>query len=109
MGFIIEFNWALKLKPKQGLNEDSLETGKVYNFSKEKHRLYPIGVPIDLVNERWECLGKIIITELLNNTEGCKGKYRILRLYSSQEKTIFTSNWKETIDFTVKKIQESKS
>ena len=36
MGFKTEFNWVLKLKPENGLNEENLEVGKIYDFSKEE-------------------------------------------------------------------------
>ena len=69
MGFKTEFNWGLKLKPSDGLDEKSLEAGKVYEFCKKEYRVYPVGIPIDLINERWEPVAKVLVTDF-RNVEG---------------------------------------
>lgn len=42
MGFKTEFNWALKLKPENGLDEVILKEGGIYEFVKDEHRVYPL-------------------------------------------------------------------
>ena len=59
MGYISEFNWVLKLKPEQGLDEDNLELNTEYSFNKKDRRIYPLGLPILLVNNDWEAVGTV--------------------------------------------------
>ncbi len=63
MGFKTEFNWILKLKPEQCLDENNINVGEKYDFIKEDYRVYPIDMPIDLVNKDWEAIAKVIVTE----------------------------------------------
>ena len=98
MGFKTEFNWVLKLKPEQGLREQELETSKEYRFLKQEHRIYPIEIPIDLVNEDWEAIARVIITEV-NNFEGkTSGKYKVIKIYEGREKQILSKYWQENIE-----------
>lgn len=97
MGFKTEFNWALKLKPEQGLNEESLEIGKIYDFSKREYRTYPIDMPIDLINQNWEVVAKVIVVESKNSDGKTQGKYKVIKIYQGQEKEFLTNYWRETI------------
>lgn len=99
MGFKTEFNWALKLTPDQGLDEKTLEINGIYGFSKHEYRVYPIGMPIDLINKDWEAVAKVIILES-NTSEGkTTGKYKVIKIYEGLEKEILTNYWRETIQF----------
>ena len=46
MGFQTEFNWVLKLKPENGLNESELKEESIFSFTKKNYRTYPINIPI---------------------------------------------------------------
>jgi len=74
MDFKVEFNWALKLKPENGLKEEELEAGKTYEFWKSGNRIYPLNIPIDLINQNWEAVAKIIIVEFKNLENRCLGE-----------------------------------
>ena len=95
MGFKTELNWALKLK----LGLQDLKINKVYSFSKDEYRVYPIGIPIDLINDKWEAVAKVIIIEAKNSDEKTTGKYKILRLYEGKEKEVLTKYWRETVEY----------
>jgi hypothetical protein len=97
MGFKTEFNWVLKLKPEQGLDEANLEMGKIYEFSKEEYRIYPVDIPIDLINQNWEYVAKVVVTEFKNSDKKTIGKYKVLKIYKDAEKEILTKYWKETV------------
>ena len=97
MGFKVEFNWALKLKPENGLKEDELEVGKTYEFWKSGNRIYPLNIPIDLINQNWEAVAKIIVVEFKNLENRCLGKYKVIRLYEGEEKRILTDYWREIV------------
>jgi len=97
MGFKTEFNWALKLKPENGLDEKVLKVGEIYEFSKDEYRVYPVNIPIDLINQNWEPVAKIIIVEFKNSDGRTSGKYRVLKIYEGEEKRILTNYWRETV------------
>ncbi len=98
MGFKTEFNWVLKLKKEQGLYEDKLKQGLIYEFSKKEERIYPINVPIDLINENWEAVAKIIIVECKQSNGKTEGKYKVIKIYKGKEKEILTGYWRENIE-----------
>jgi len=97
MGFKTEFNWALKLKPEQGLDEENLEVEKIYKFSKKEYRVYPVGIPIDLLNRNWEAVAKVVIIEFKNNDGRTEGKYKVIKIYEGREKEVLTNYWRENV------------
>ncbi len=63
MGFRCEFNYILRLRPHQGLDEAGLTVGETYAFTKSEHRVYPVDAPIDLANGAWEIIARIEVDE----------------------------------------------
>lgn len=98
MGYKIEFNWVLKLKPKQGLDEKNLKQGATYEFFKEDYRVYPVGIPIDLINENWEVVGRVVISEFQNVKGKTLGKYEVIKIYDKKERELITKYWREGLD-----------
>ena len=98
MGSKIEFNWALKLKPENGLNEDILKEGEIYQFTKTGNRVYPINIPIDLINQDWKALARVIIIEYTNKEDIITGRYRVVRVYSEEESKSITDYWAKDLD-----------
>jgi len=78
VGYKIEFNWVLKLKPEYGMPK-KLEIGKVYDFKKPEERIYPINMPIGLCSYKSdEILATIIVTEIKVSKNKTEGKFKIL-------------------------------
>lgn len=80
MGYKIEFNWWLKLKPQHGLPK-KLEKGRVYNFKKPEERIYPINIPIELWTYSHDCaiaIVKIIKIKITKNKT--EGKFKIVKI-----------------------------
>jgi len=92
MGFITEFNWALKLA-----EVGEVEPRKVYNFRKKDMRVYPINIPIDLINHKWEPIAKVIIKETTVKDNETSGKYLVVKVYEGIEKQVLTKYWQETV------------
>lgn len=90
MGFKCEFNYILRLRPSQGLSQAELIPGKSFSFKKEGHRIYPVDVPIDLANEAWEIVGRVVVREFTVGKERTEGIYEVLLVYGENEKTILT-------------------
>ena len=84
MGYKIEFNWVLRLKPEYGLPK-KLEKGKIYEFRKPEERIYPINMPIGLCDYKSdEILASIIITEFKVSKNKTEGKFKILKIEKSK-------------------------
>lgn len=88
MGMIYELNWILKL-PKEQIPE--LKTGYNYTFYKKGTRMYPISIPIDLVNDNWEGIAKCVITSISIDSNKTSGTYEIIKVYNKSEKTLITA------------------
>ena len=97
MGHGIEFNWTLKLKPQNGLKEKDIEVGRIFEFSKRGNRIYPLNLPIDLINSNWEAIAKVMIFEIKNSQGKTSGKYKVLKVYEDEEKDILTNYWRENV------------
>jgi len=90
MGYVTEFNWVLKLKPEQGLDEEKIEVGNEYRFFKKDNRVYPLGKQIMLVNKDWIAVGMVTISEYKNDSSGTSGSYSVKDVFNEEEKLIIT-------------------
>ena len=99
MGYMPEFNWVLKIKPEQGLDENNLETEKIYNFSKQGSRNYPLLYPILLVNNIWEAIGLVEILNFNADKDSTKGKYKVIKIYKDIDKEILTKFLQDNIRY----------
>jgi hypothetical protein len=95
MGFVTEFNWVLKLSPEQGLDEKKLGQGKSYGFSKDGYRVYPVDMPIDLLNNDREAVARVVVKECANSEGKTTGKYEVLRVYEGKEKQMLSRYWQK--------------
>jgi|Deesub1362A_J573_1020465.scaffolds.fasta_scaffold01835_6 hypothetical protein len=90
MGYKIEINWVLKLPSHQIFQDkESLKEGEIYEFEKAEERLYPLNLPIELVNENWEILAEISIVEITISNGKTKGKYKVLALPPTTRKSLY--------------------
>lgn len=82
MGMLCIVNSILKLKPAQGYPAQ-LEHGKVYQAQKESYRIFPIDVPIPLVDENWVAYADAIITKLTWEQGVTRLEFKVARIYPS--------------------------
>ncbi len=82
MGMPCEVNSVLKLKPSQGYPH-KLELGTHHQANKEGYRIFPVDVPILLVNENWVAYADIVITKLTWKQGITNLEFKIDRVYSS--------------------------
>lgn len=80
MGMPCEVNSLLKLKPSQGYPAD-LTIGTTHQVTKDGYRLFPLDVPILLVNDDWVANADIVITRLVWETGMTHLEFRIDRIY----------------------------
>jgi len=76
MGFVTEFNWVLKLT--RSSLELPLTPGMTRQFEKSDLRIYPIDIPIDLVDEDWTVQARIRITEVTVGHGKTRGSYTVV-------------------------------
>lgn len=90
MGFPIKMNWVLQIEPPK-----ELELNVDYEFKKRENRVFPLETPIDLINGNREAIAKIQVNEYTNKSNITTGIYRVLKIYSEQEKRVLTQYWIE--------------
>lgn len=90
MGFGVKFNWVLQIDPKSSLEKES-----IHGFSKDGNRIFPIKTPIDLINSNREALAKISILWFKNIEKETTGEFKVLKVYTGEEKRILTQYWIE--------------
>lgn len=91
MGFPCEINYILRLCKDQGLDESVLEERKSFEFSKTGHRIYPIDAPIDLANEAWEIIGRVVVRRFTVGGGSTTGSCEVLTIYDDATRRTITA------------------
>lgn len=97
MGFIYEFNWILKLSE---VNENKICAGQNYTFRKSGVRVFPIDMPIDLVNKNWEAIARCVIKQITITSKETTGEYSIIEIYDLQKREMLTEQWRSFLKKT---------
>lgn len=82
MGMPCEVNSILKLKPSQGY-PTQLDKSRNHQAQKEGYRIFPIDVPIPLVDENWFAHADIIIRRLIWEKGQTSLTFEIDRIYQA--------------------------
>ncbi|MEO0488087.1 MAG: DUF2584 family protein [Cyanobacteria bacterium P01_A01_bin.123] len=82
MGMPCEINSILKLKPTQGYPA-LLAIGACHQVQKEGYRLFPLDVPICLVDENWLAHADIVIERLAWENQTTTLEFSIARIYAT--------------------------
>ncbi len=90
MGFSIKFNWVLQVTPPANLTLDT-----IHAFRKNGNRAFPIDTPIDLIDSERNAIAKIKILSFTNSEMETAGEFKIIKIYTGNEKEILTNYWKE--------------
>ena len=86
MGAIWSQQGSLRLNKEQWLIErEDLIEGKEYPFTKDKHRLYMIDIPMNLITRDRQAIAKVMITETTIGHNQTKGIYKVLKIFSDEE------------------------
>lgn len=93
MGFPVEINTTLKLRPDQGLDEKGLEPGRIYKFTKSGERIFPLKVPLFLANQDWEIIGTVEVVEYTQKLGETSGRYRVLDLFAQDLRQLMTEKF----------------
>ncbi|MEA5448635.1 DUF2584 family protein [Leptolyngbya sp. CCNP1308] len=82
MGMPCEINSLLKLKPAQGYPA-VLEVGTQHRVQKAGYRIFPLDVPLCLVDENWLAHADIVIEKLTWQHRTTQIEFRISRVYAT--------------------------
>lgn len=93
MGVPVEMNTVLKLSPEQGLPEDPV-AGEAYAFRKSGPRIYPLGVPVELIGPDWKTRGKAVIDAFTVSLEETRGRFRVVQVFRPDEAEAFNRVWR---------------
>lgn len=96
MGSLFEFNWIMKISRSQGLPESPVP-GDKYPFTKEGYRVYPIDVPIELIDDSWTALALVVITSITLAANTTSGTFKVIKLYEGSEKELRTQAWRDVL------------
>lgn len=80
MGMPCEINNILKLTPAQGYPAH-LALGSCHRAQKEGYRIFPLDVPLCLVDENWLAHADIVIERLTWEHQTTDLQFRVARLY----------------------------
>lgn len=80
MGMPCEVNSILKLKPDQGYPSD-LSLGNRHQAKKDGYRIFPLDVPLCLVDEQWLAHADIVIERLTWENQTTFLQFRVARIY----------------------------
>lgn len=98
MGYKTEFNWILKLDEEQGFPK-KIEINKSYLFEKLEERIYPRGIPIDLVDKNFTPFAKVLIEDIIISKNKTRGNFKVIYKYGPIEKRVL----QKIIDKTLSK------
>jgi hypothetical protein len=90
MSYLVRFNWVLKIDPPK-----QLAIGETYSFSKSGSRIFPIGVPIDLITLKRKAIAKIKVVNFAQDGQQTTGQFIVIKLYESEEQEFLTTYWQE--------------
>ena len=95
MRYPTELDYVLKIREGQGLPEDP-QLGVSYTFTKTIERVYPLRLPILLVDDDIHVYGKCVILESTVRNGMTTGIYEIVDLFNEEKSEIFTQDLKES-------------
>ena len=82
MGMPCEINSILKLKRSQDY-PPRLAVGELLSAEKDSYRIFPLDVPLQLVDEDWLAYADIIIEKLTWKKQKTLLEFRVARIYET--------------------------
>jgi hypothetical protein len=92
MGYHLEFNCLLTV-PKINLDLDTIKVGAHYQIVKEKERLYPINIPIEICDSNYRYYGKVAVRKLTLEAGKTSLEIEVLKIFSANESAVYTENF----------------
>lgn len=89
MGMPCEVNSVLKLRPAQGFPSVLVDGAHLTGF-KDGYRIYPVDVPLFLVDEHWQVCALVVIETLVWGGEETRVDFKVIKLLP---KTPYPGQW----------------
>jgi hypothetical protein len=92
MGYHLEFNCLLSV-PSDLLDLKNMKAGEVHQITKEKERLYPLNIPIEICDENYQYYGKVAVRKLTLEAGKTTLEIEVLKIFSASEAAVYTNNF----------------
>jgi hypothetical protein len=92
IGYNVDLRWLLKPEHQEGIDAKVLRIGEKYEFTAEGHGVYPLEVPIHLIDDDWTAVASVMIIELYIGKGKTRGSYQVLRVYDDKLRQIISEN-----------------
>jgi hypothetical protein len=92
MGYHLEFN-CLLVVPSELLNLRTIEVAGTHQIIKEKERLYPLNIPIEICDENYKYYGKVAVRKLSLETGKTTLEIEVLKVFTPDEARVYTNNF----------------
>ena len=70
-----------------------IQPGKTYHIVKEKERLYPLNIPIEICDENYQYYGKVAVRKLTLERDTTTLDIEVLKVFSPEEAAVYTKNF----------------
>jgi len=92
MGSHLEYN-CLLVVPSQTLDLKGIKPGDKLQLVKDKERLYPLNIPIEMCDENHQYYGKVAVRKLTFEAGTTSLEIEVLKVFSADEVAVYTSNF----------------
>jgi hypothetical protein len=92
MGYLLEFNCLLRV-PGSQIDLRHIAVGQRYRIEKDKERLYPLNIPIEICDEDYRYYGKVVVRKLTLETGKTSLEIEVIKVFSADEAAIYTNNF----------------
>jgi hypothetical protein len=92
MGYHLEFNCLLSV-PGESFDFAAMQTGQSYQIVKEKERLYPLNIAIEICDENYQYHGKIAVRKLSLEAGKTTLEIEVLKVFSPEEAAVYSDNF----------------
>jgi len=92
MGYHLEFN-CLLVVPSQQIDLKNLSVGDKFTVIKEKERLYPLDIAIEICDEDYQYFGKVAVRKLTLESGATTVDIEVLRVFSFDEAAVYTDTF----------------
>lgn len=93
VGSISEINTLIRLPRDFDCN--GLEVNKSYSISKDRNRIYPVGIAILIVDSDWNFYGYGKITSSNIHKDHTEIEFSVLSVFSTEEAAVFKDKFLE--------------
>lgn len=92
MGYQLEFNCLLRVA-NGDLDIRTIKPGERYTVVKDKNRLYPLNIPIEICDQDYHYYGKVVVRRLSLEAGRTVLDIEVLKVFTDTEAAVYTANF----------------